>query len=384
MNPLSAIFKSPKLLQLFNHNFGLFALIYTWLSLSFGIEGPEFLLSALVLFSSFFFIGVYGYVLNDIFDVQSDESVAKYNIASHLNHYQKWGVLVFSAAAGFCFLATYNIKTLPFVIAQLSVLFLYSVPTIRLKERGIAGILADAFYAYVNPLLIMLTVLGQFVELSDFLTLFLVLFYCFIGLKNIFQHQAEDAINDSYSGTKTFGAKYPGFSHRAFYFFILASWVVWIVFSFYYHSLVKDVFLKLTLFLPLISVALKLFFYFFYKRSSWISDSPELDVMFYGFLCIWVAILHDSILQYWPTFLFIFIPAIRNKIRLWIIQISRILYWYVISFSVNYFLYYSFKLFGVNLKERAKQKNEKNNKPRAVRKRQLNHEEVIDKWLELI
>lgn len=384
MLKLFSTFKSPKLLQLFNHNFGLFAFIYTWLSLSHGIEGIEFLQSALVLFSSFFFIGVYGYVLNDIFDVQADESVGKYNIVSHWNKYQKWGVLVFSASTGVSILATHNIKTLPFLIAQLIVLFMYSVPIIRLKERGMLGILADAFYAYINPLLIMFTVLGQFAEKFDFVTLFLLLFYCLIGLKNIFQHQAEDALNDSYTGIKTFGSKYPDFTHKAFYFFIMASWFIWTVFSFYSLPLVKDVLFKLILFLPVISVAVKGIFYFLYKKSKWISASPELDVMFYGFLCIWISILYDSNVQYWPTLLFIFIPAIRNKIRLWIIQIYRIIYWYVISFSVNYFLYYSFKLLGVDLKQRAKQRNEKNNKPRAVVKRQKSCEEIVDKWMELI
>jgi 4-hydroxybenzoate polyprenyltransferase len=383
MLKLFSAFKSPKLLQLFNHNFGLFAFIYTWLSFSHGTEGVEFLPSALVLFSSFFFIGVYGYVLNDIFDVQADESVGKYNIVSHWNKYQKWGVLVFSASAGVSVLAAHNIKTLPFLIAQLIVLFVYSVPVIRLKERGLSGILADAFYAYVNPAIIMLIVLKAYAEIDLFIYVFIFLFYLCIGLKNIFQHQADDLSNDLKAGIKTFASQYPQWASKAPYLFILFSWIVWTSFSIYYTPHIRDVLFFPLLYIPIFTILLKGVFSLIFKRKEWISQSPEMDVIFYGFIFLWISLIRQFNFYYWPIFLFLFLPVIHSKIRLWVIQIYRLLYWYVISFSVNYFLYYSFKLFGLDLKERAKKKKIMD-KLSVNSKKQISREEIVDKWMELI
>jgi 1,4-dihydroxy-2-naphthoate octaprenyltransferase len=87
----------------------------------------------------------------------------------------------------------------------------YSLPPVRLKQRGLGGVLADALYAHALPLAFAGATMqavgdtlpgGQPPEALLWLT-GLSWSLC-LGLRNILTHQLADAANDRRSGTRTF------------------------------------------------------------------------------------------------------------------------------------------------------------------------------------
>ena len=104
-----------------------------------------------------------------------------------------------------------NWVNLSLLIFQFILLVAYSSPPIRLKERGIPGIFADAFYGYVIPVMVVFTTFAQFVE--DATPVEQILFPVFFiwsftaGLRGIINSQIQDIDNDRKSGTVTFAVR---------------------------------------------------------------------------------------------------------------------------------------------------------------------------------
>ncbi|HRH45601.1 MAG TPA: UbiA family prenyltransferase, partial [Pyrinomonadaceae bacterium] len=83
---------------------------------------------------------------------------------------------------------------------------LYSVPPMRLKHRGIWGILADSLGANVFPQLFAVSVLFDwFGQITDFRWFGLIGIWSFLlGLRGIVSHQMTDKKNDQIAGVQTF------------------------------------------------------------------------------------------------------------------------------------------------------------------------------------
>ncbi len=151
----------------------------------------------------------FGYLLNDFFDVTHDRKTGKQNFFSGINRYA--GIIILATVLCISVLLWVQIETglLSDVLflAQLTSLALYSIPPFRLKEKGIAGILCDAFYGHINPVLITFSVFIPSVSLLPvhiFCAVFLSIALALKGVRNIVLHQIEDRKKDRTSGTQTF------------------------------------------------------------------------------------------------------------------------------------------------------------------------------------
>jgi 4-hydroxybenzoate polyprenyltransferase len=160
-------------------------------------------------------IGAFGYWLNDWSDIAEDRAAGKVNRVASLTLPQRWaglgltvGVAILPWLAGWLPLTP---LTLGFLVAEAAVFMAYSLPPIRLKKRGFAGVLADALYAHALPLAFAGATMqsvgdtlpdGQPPEAALWLS-GLTWSLC-LGLRNILTHQLADAANDRRSGTRTF------------------------------------------------------------------------------------------------------------------------------------------------------------------------------------
>ena len=89
--------------------------------------------------------------------------------------------------------------------------FAYSVPPIRLKDRGGFGAIADELYAHVNPALLAAFTFGALGGLPEgrLLPFVAVLgsWQLALGLRNILLHQILDLEHDRAAGTRTWVAR---------------------------------------------------------------------------------------------------------------------------------------------------------------------------------
>ncbi len=161
-------------------------------------------------------ISAFGYLLNDLFDVESDAIAGKQNSLSRFGVYIRWLLVLVPLLIGVC--AWLKLPFRPgatiLLALQIVALILYSAPPVRLKERAFWGVIADAFYGHINPVFITLTYfLPGYSKPGLVGLIFLgVVFICLAlkGLRNILLHQIEDRKKDRRAGTETFVVKNGG------------------------------------------------------------------------------------------------------------------------------------------------------------------------------
>jgi hypothetical protein len=86
---------------------------------------------------------------------------------------------------------------------------LYSIPPVRLKIRGFAGIIADAAGAHLFPSLVSLLVADHAVgaPIDPLWTLAVALWSLAYGMRGIVWHQLVDAAHDQRAGVRTFAQR---------------------------------------------------------------------------------------------------------------------------------------------------------------------------------
>lgn len=155
-------------------------------------------------------VAAYGYLLNDICDIEADQKANKPNAAANLQPWQRLLLCLLLISTGFAAPLLTHLSTLPIALLTANYLLptLYSAPPLRLKERGIWGILSDAAGAHLVPtLFVAATVLSQIPDPPRNALLFTGLAAAhafFVGLRGIFLHQLWDRDNDAKSHTTTF------------------------------------------------------------------------------------------------------------------------------------------------------------------------------------
>lgn len=154
-------------------------------------------------------ISAFGYLLNDFFDVQSDLLAGKKNVLATYRMPTRIIAMLIPLTLGITtwLLMPFRAGATALFALQIIALFIYSAPPFRLKEQGLAGVMADAFYGHINPAFIALTALGGYSKaLPNAVTFALILALALTlkGVRNILLHQIEDRKKDKRAGLKTF------------------------------------------------------------------------------------------------------------------------------------------------------------------------------------
>lgn len=157
--------------------------------------------------------GTYGYLMNDIFDLEVDGKAGKRNPMTELSSTQ---CFLFCAAAlifGFApaLFVSYSRTSLLLLAFEYLLPTMYCVPPVRLKGRGILGLICDAFGAHIAPCLYVISVMAHGRRTSAQTPPSTTVFIClvcvwalFLGLAGIVIHELEDRQNDLRSGIRTF------------------------------------------------------------------------------------------------------------------------------------------------------------------------------------
>ena len=151
---------------------------------------------------------IYVSVLNDWTDRADDRVAGKTNRLAHKS------TLFVRTILGLCLVAGVSFGVYFWQLNPLSSLLyagswvvysLYSVPPVRLKTRGLAGVLADALGAHLFPHLLVVSLIGQWsgqsIPLLWWGTVGSWSLAC--GIRNILKHQLGDAAADERAGVQT-------------------------------------------------------------------------------------------------------------------------------------------------------------------------------------
>jgi 4-hydroxybenzoate polyprenyltransferase len=176
-----------------------------------GSEPDRAVLALACFLWSISFVAAYGHVINDVFDVDADLRAGKPNHMAGVGGTRRALLCVTLLLAGFApaFVAHYSATTL--VLLALNFLWptIYSLPGIRLKERGVAGLVCDALGSHVTPTLIALSMFEttSAARSGQLFPVAMVTWAAVLGTKGILHHQILDRTNDIRSGTVTFATK---------------------------------------------------------------------------------------------------------------------------------------------------------------------------------
>jgi 4-hydroxybenzoate polyprenyltransferase len=161
--------------------------------------------------SSIVLIAVYGYVLNDVCDVEADRLCRRPNRMASVGTAARIALLAVSAG-GALVLAWLPGDPVMVVLASLNLALptLYSVPPVRFKGRHLLGALADAGGAHAVPMaLVARAVTLDAADPGWLVTTFVATaigWALFAGLRGILVHQIRDRGADELAGVSTLGA----------------------------------------------------------------------------------------------------------------------------------------------------------------------------------
>jgi hypothetical protein len=150
--------------------------------------------------------------INDYFDQEKDKQANKKNFLLNTSAIQKtayFSIAIFMVFAPWFYLP-FNNFTIILISFQIFLYLIYSAPGIRLKEKGVYGLITDTLYAHSIPA-IMASHTYSLISNTNTNTLFVILLFSWqfcVGLRNILLHQINDKDADHLSNTKTFINKY--------------------------------------------------------------------------------------------------------------------------------------------------------------------------------
>ena len=309
----------------------------------------------------------FGYLFNDLFDIEKDAIAGKSNFLSGKS--LSFKILLFLISAGFTLLPWVylpkNDFSLVLILLQLLMFALYSIPPIRLKERGIAGIVTDSFYAHSVPVLLAAytysLAAGKAFFTLDILLLFL--WQTLSGLRNIVLHQIEDMEADKKSGSNNFISGLPevkvngllkGLIFFELFFCLFLFTILSIYNLFFLISLIVILVLAMAGYTELRGKNMDEFLVSgkrFFPNGIYERWLPPVILFSLGFCNPWffgVMLVHLAIFNF--NF---YIQAADKAYGQWKsipIKGKFIKLRVFLSYPVNYTLYYTFKIFSVDLK----------------------------------
>ncbi len=154
-------------------------------------------------------VGAWGHVLNDWFDVEADRRAGRPNRMDRLPVAARAALAGGLAVSAFApaLLVGYGTAATILLGVELLLPVLYSMPPVRLKERGLAGVLADAAAAHAVPAMIVMTAFAAGSTSGGESPLVLALVAAWsacLGLNGILWHQRLDRDSDRRAGARTF------------------------------------------------------------------------------------------------------------------------------------------------------------------------------------
>lgn len=158
---------------------------------------------------SLFSVAAFGYVVNDIFDIEEDRRAGKPNVMARLAGGQRFGLCTLFAGLGFApwLLVDFGPAAALILALNYALPLAYSIPPVRLKERDAWGVVADASGVHAVPTLFVVAALTNLAATSREMGLRLAItattWALLVGLRGILIHQLWDHERDSRAGVRT-------------------------------------------------------------------------------------------------------------------------------------------------------------------------------------
>ena len=147
-------------------------------------------------------------LINDYFDLEDDWKSGKYNRQQDWPRWKSWLLIALSLAGGAFFMILFwpsRLTALAYLPPWIA-FGMYSIPPVRLKERGVLGSMADASGAHLFPTLFILVGMHEHLGMSPgpaLLAAFTLWSFAF-GFRSIACHQFSDLEHDRQGEINTF------------------------------------------------------------------------------------------------------------------------------------------------------------------------------------
>ena len=164
-----------------------------------------------LLFSAFVALAVFGHLINDITDLESDRLAGKQNLADRMGAKTAIIVCLLCPVLALSVVSLLDDPVISvLVVIQILLNVAYSVRPIRLKERGVLAMVVTGFYERTLPyLMIAYLLLGQRPEESEALLIAYLAWSFLWEVRNFVSGQKKDRHLDMVSGQKTVSVLMP-------------------------------------------------------------------------------------------------------------------------------------------------------------------------------
>jgi colanic acid/amylovoran biosynthesis glycosyltransferase len=250
-------------------------------------------------------IGIFGYFFNDFTDLESDRKANKKNMLEKLSG--KFRILLFIGAVLLAILPWFFLPfdrfSIYLLVGEFTLLLVYAVPPIRLKEKGFVALVADALYAYAIPFTLAFHTFNLLSTSKENFIIIGVLFawQLAIGMVNIIIHQIEDFKNDIHTSTKTWVISV-GLS-KARKYLVLIFWPIMVFSFFYLLALISTNIWQWYFLIPALYLGIQ-FAYIFSKKSliAFLNSNISADLQK-------INIHYHLFFPYWHVLLLVFIDV---------------------------------------------------------------------------
>ena len=267
------------------------------------------IVTLLTLLISMFFVAAYGHVVNDIFDIEIDSQAGKQNRMASLSKGQQTLLSLSLAILGLIpwWFLGFNSTSAILLGSIYTLLTIYPAPPLRLKERYIWGVVADAATVHAIPTLLVATVFSNLIATSEsgshFLAIVATVWGFGCGVRGILLHQIWDRDNDLKSGIKTLATKFGVESLR--------FWINYIVFPLEaILSVVLVLLISQSAPLLFVSFTIYLLLQFFSTEYDKLNPSPSVgkNILLHDFYEVWLPLSLVTLLSFrQPLFLILLV-----------------------------------------------------------------------------
>lgn len=345
----------------------IFGNLYLWLLLfNIGFSIQALILLLLSLITSFGFAAL-GYYINEYFDQEDDAKAGKINKLQFISNSNKIVLLTLILLSTYIpwIWLPHSIVSVWLIGIQILLFMLYAAPPFRLKKNSYLSGITDALYAYIIPLLLSYYTYYLYSNSTSINLPFLVCYGALLfvaGYRNIIIHYINDIFKDKKAGLITLPRAIGVKKTNTLIIILLlvelilivskisiaatqitALWLLLIPIIFLLHKAIKQVQQ-----LPNNIIV-----------NKPIRHAPDLYYQVYApALILGVLVLNNFMwLLLVPIHIALFIPLFRlHPIISWYQRINFKRYYIfvrqILSWIVNYTLFFMFILIGVNLKKR--------------------------------